>query len=104
MLYKEPQRRFDLTFSRFPAEERRNGFRLQQNAPLRVGVSTQNIVNRLDELPFRKRPFDEELVSEAILERVQQHTGGGLAVAARASSFLVVRLERPRHGAMDNQP
>ena len=48
--------------------------------------------------------FDEELVSEAVLKRVQQKAIGGLAVTAGPSCLLVIRLERPRHRVMQHQP
>src|SRR6185503_21040526 len=56
-------------------------------------VRAERGVQALDDLPLRVHPLDEPLVGEAIAERMEQDAVRGLAIASRATRFLIVRLE-----------
>src|SRR5258708_11074332 len=56
----------------------------------------------LDQRARGIRALDEELVREPVLERVQEKNVRGLSVASRAPGLLIVALERPRHGVVND--
>ena len=51
-----------------------------------------------------ERRIDEPLVRKSILVRVQEDAARRPAVATRAAGFLIVRLQRPRHGVVQDEP